>query len=76
MYAFIHVGKIAASLGFQRGSLSGAFLYRLCVPSAFVGRGGFDVDPSHLFSQGVLATLSLLRVVAGAGGTRASAECE
>lgn len=72
----MHLGKIAASLGLQRRSLSGTSLYRLCVPSAFVGRGGFDVDPSHLFSQDVLAALSLLRVVADAGGTRASAECE
>lgn len=72
----MHLGKIVTSLSLQRGSLSGASLYRLCVSSAFVGRGGFDMDLSHLFSQDVLATLSLLRDVAGAGGARASAECE
>lgn len=72
----MHLGKIVTSLGLQRGSLSGTLLYRLCVSSAFVGRGGFDMDPIHLFSQDVLAALSLLGGVACAGGTRASAECE
>lgn len=34
------------------------------------------MDPIHLFSQDVLAALSLLGGVACAGGTRASAERE
>ena len=74
--ALMHLGKIVTSLSLQRGSLSGASLYRRCVSSAFVGRDGFDVDLSHLFFQDVLAALSLLGGVAGAGGTRASADCE
>ena len=35
----------------------GAFLCRLCVSNVFDARGGFDVDASHVFPQGVLATI-------------------
>lgn len=52
----------------------GASLCRLCVPSAFGGRAGFDVDTSHIFPQGVLTAITLLGGVAGDG--RASTGCK
>lgn len=45
--------------------------YRLCLPSAFGERAGFDVDAGHIFSQGVQTAVTLVGGVAGAGGTRA-----
>ena len=45
----------------------GASLYRLCVPGAFGGRAGFDVDASHIFPQCVLAAIALVVGVAGDG---------
>ena len=44
----------------------GVPLCKVCVPSAFGGRAGFDMDASHLFPQGVLAAITLL----GGGGKR------
>lgn len=48
-----------------------ASLCRFCVPSASGGRVEFDVNASHIFPQGVLATLTLVGVVAGEGRARA-----
>ena len=48
-------------------SYVGASLCRLCVPKTFGGRAGSDVDTSHIFPQGVLATVILLGDVAGDG---------
>lgn len=44
-------------------------LHADCVPSVFGGRAGFDENMSHVFPQGVLATITL--VVGGAGDRRA-----
>ena len=57
-------------------SYVGASLCRLCLPSAFGGRAGFDVDTSCIFPQGVLTTVTLVGGVAGDGGARACARCE
>ena len=54
----------------------GASLYRLCVPNAFGGRAGFDMNTSHIFPQGVLAAITLVRSGAGEGGARAGSRCE
>lgn len=35
---------------------------------------GFDLDQSHIFLQGVLATITLVRGGPGIGGARARAE--
>ena len=35
-------------------------MYRLCVPSAFGGRAGFDMDKSHVFPQGMLAAITFV----------------
>ena len=37
---------------------------------------GSDVSMSHVFSQNVLAAITLVRGWAGDGGTRARARCE
>lgn len=47
-------------------SYMGASLCRLCVPSVFHGRDGFDVDTSHVFPQGVLTAITLIEGVAEA----------
>ena len=47
-----------------------------CVPSVSGARTGFHVDTSHIFSQRVLATITLIGGVTGAGGARACARCE
>ena len=39
-------------------------------------RAGFDVDASHVFPQGIMATVTLVRGGAGDGGARAVAGCE
>ena len=57
-------------------SYVGTSLYRICLLSAFGGKAGFDVDASHIFPQGVLAAVTLVRGVAGDGGARACAGCE
>ena len=41
--------------------------------SPFGWRAGFDMAASHVFPQGVLAAVTLLRGVAGDGGARAGA---
>lgn len=50
-------------------------LYRLHVPNAFGERAGFDVDPSHVFPQGVLEAITLLGSDAGERGTSAGTGC-
>ena len=47
--------------------------YADCLPSVFAVRAGFDVDTSHIFPQGMLATVTLVGDVAGDGGARACA---
>ena len=54
----------------------GVPLCKVCVPSAFGGRAGFDMDASHLFPQGVLAAITLLGGGAGDEGVRGGAWCE
>ena len=54
----------------------GASLCRLCVFSAFGVMPGFDMDASHIFPQGVLATVNSIESVAGVGGSRAYVACE
>lgn len=46
----------------------GASLYKLCVPSAFGGKAGFDMDAKCIFPQGVLAVTALVQGVTGDGG--------
>lgn len=57
----------------KRCSYVGAFLYRLHIPSAFDGRAGFDMDPTHVFPQGVLAAMTLVEGRAGDEGATARA---
>lgn len=47
-----------------------------CVFNVFGARVGFDMDFSHIFPQGVLATITLIGVVIGVGISKACAECE
>ena len=47
-----------------------------CLPSVSGVRTGFHADTSHIFSQGVLATITLIRGVTGAVGARDCARCE
>lgn len=54
----------------------GAFLCRKHVHSVFGVRTRFDVDASHIFSQGMLVNIILVWVVAGVEVTRACAWCE
>lgn len=49
----------------------GAFPYCLRVPSGFGGIAGFDLNTSHVFSQVLLAVITLIVGVAGDVGTRA-----
>lgn len=46
----------------------GASLYKLCVPSAFGGKAGFDMDAKCIFPRGVLAVTALVQGVTGDGG--------
>lgn len=39
-----------------------AFICRLLVPRVIHVRAGFDMDASHIFPQGVLATITLMGV--------------
>lgn len=48
----------------------GPSLRGLCVPNVF------GVDASHIFSQGVLATNTLIGSVVGTGAAKAWAKCE
>lgn len=42
-----------------------------CVLSSIFGlRADFDVDTSHIFPQGVLATVTLIGSMVGAGGCK------
>ena len=52
--ASVNLSETATYCGLECVSYVGASLYRPCVPSAFGGRAGFDVDASHIFPQGVL----------------------
>ena len=64
-------------IAFLKGySYVGTFVYRLCVPNAFGGIAGFDMDASHIFPQGVLAAITLIGGGAGAREPRASSGCE
>ena len=51
-------------------------LYRLCVPNAYGGKAGSDVDASHIFPQGVLTALTLVGGGARDGRARAEARCK
>ena len=51
-------------------------LCRLHVSHFFGGRAGFDVDASHILSQGVLAAITLVGGMAYDGETRACTEYE
>lgn len=52
-----------------------ASLYRLCVPNAFGGRDGLDLESNHIFPQGVLSVITLGRGGAGDRGTRTGPQC-
>lgn len=54
----------------------GVSLYNWHVPNGFNCRAEFDVKTSQVFSQAVLAAVTLVGSRAGAGGTRAGARCE
>ena len=43
----------------------GASLDSLCVPIGFGGTAGFELNTSNVFSQGVLAAVTLVRGGAG-----------
>lgn len=45
----------------------GASLYKLCVPSAFGGKAGFDMDAKY-FSSGCTGVTTLVQGVTGDGG--------
>lgn len=48
----------------------------LYLPVTFGGRAGSDVNASHVFLQGVLASIPLVGDMTHEGGARASARCE
>ena len=52
------------------------FLCGLYLPVTFGGRAGSDVNASHVFLQGVLASIPLVGDMTHEGGARASARCE
>ena len=52
----------------------GVSLCRRHVPSVFGVKAEFYVDDSHIFPEGVLATVTLIGGVTAVGGTRACAE--
>lgn len=54
----------------------GSSLYSPCVPSGFGGRGGFDMNSSNIFPQGVLAAITFVGGGHGDGGARAGISCE
>ena len=54
----------------------GASLYRLCVPNAFGGRAGFEMDVTYIFPQGTVAAITFIGRGAGDEGARAGIGCE
>lgn len=48
----------------------GASLFGLCVPSGFGGRTESEVTLGHMFPQGVLAVMTLVRGGAGDEGAK------
>ena len=48
----------------------------LYLPTAFDGRAGFDENASHVFLQGVLASMPLVGDMTHEGGARGYARCE
>ena len=65
------LGETVTYPGLERVSLCGHILYGLCMPSGFGGRPGSEVGISHVFPQGVLAAITLVR--GGDGGAKARA---
>ena len=57
-------------------SYVGASLYRLCVPNAFGGRAGFEMDVTYIFPQGTVAAITFIGRGAGDEGARAGIGCE
>lgn len=59
----------------------GVFLYRLkdtnnaVMQQSLGGRAGFDVNGSHILSQCLLASISLIGGQAGAGVVRTGSRC-
>ena len=51
----------------------GASLCKLCVPSGFDGRAGFEMSTGPVFPQGVLSAVILVEDEAGHAGARARA---
>ena len=49
----------------------GASLCKLCVPSGFDGRAGFEMSTGPVFPQGVLSAVILVEDEAGHAGARA-----
>ena len=54
----------------------GTSLHKLHLLNVFGVRAGFDADACHLFSQGVLAAVTLVGGVVDVGGARACTGCE
>ena len=48
----------------------------LCVPSDFRDRARFDVSISHIFSQGVIASIIVVEDGAEESGAKAESKCE
>lgn len=55
---FVRLGERVTCCGLEGVSLPKSIPYSLCVPSAFGGRAGFDVNTSHVFLQGMLAVIT------------------
>ena len=54
----------------------GASLCRLCVSNVFGVRAGFGMDTSHIFPQGVLVSVALIRGMVGVAVSGTCAGCE
>ena len=73
----MNLGETFMYFGLLNGcSYVRASLCRQHVPHAPGGRVGFEVEASHIFPQGVLAAITLVRGGAGDGGARPCAGCE
>lgn len=64
---FLNLGKTVTCCGLEGVSLSGNILVPFSLPSAFGGRPGFDLKISHVFGQGLLASVMLVGGEAGDG---------
>ena len=68
------LGETVTYCGFEEVFLGGSIPMQTALPNTFGGRDRFDVNASHVFPQGVLATVTLVRGVAGDGEANACTE--